>query len=184
MMIGIRASALGLMLCVASASALHAQARPDFSGEWRVVDSAASRASVASTGDASFQRGDMGSGWGAALTIKQDASRLSVQYPYFSSYDLQPPILLQYLLDGSESRNSLNVGHAESELRSRAAWDGATLVITTRSAGPVGSDGRPITVEVRQALSLQSPTVLRVVTTRVGILGAATTTTTVTYGKR
>jgi hypothetical protein len=180
-----RTTALALVLCATSATTLHAQARPDFSGVWtRAADSTAGRGSVAATGDAAFQRGDMGSGWGATLTIKQDASQLSVQYPYFSTYDLQPPILLEYKLDGSESKNGLNVGHTTSMQTSRAMWDGETLVITTRSTGPVGADGKPVPVEVKQAMSLQSPTVLRVVTTRAGILGAAATTTTVTYTKR
>ena len=184
-MIGKRPIALAFVLAVASATALRAQTRPDFSGEWmRAVDSTATRGSVAATGDASFQRGDMGSGWGSALTIKQDEGRLSVQYPYFSSYDLQPPILLQYKLDGSESLNTLNVGHTASEQRARVTWEGSTLVITTRSSGPAGPDGRPVSVEMRQALSLQSPTVLRIVTTRDGVLGGATTTTQATYAKR
>ena len=182
----IRMAMLGVALCVAaSAEMAHAQARPDFSGDWvRSADSAAVRPAVAATGDAAFARGDMGSGWGSMLTIKQDSSRITVQYPYFSTYDLQPPIRLVYALDGSESRNSLNVGHSSSEQRSRTSWEGSTLVISTRSNGPAGPDGRPVTVEVRQALSLQSPTVLRIVTTRLGVLGGATTSTQVSYTRR
>ena len=181
-----RMAMLGAALCVAgSAAVAHAQARPDFSGEWvRSADSTAARPAVAATGDAAFARGDMGSGWGTPLTIKQDSSRVSVQYAFFSTYDLQPPIRLVYALDGSESRNSLNVGHSASEQRSRVSWEGSTLVITTHQPGPAGPDGRPVTVEMRQALSLQSPTGLRIVTTRAGVLGGATTTTQATYTKR
>jgi hypothetical protein len=184
MMATVRVIAAAIALC-AVVPALQAQERPNFSGEWiRAADSTAGRPAVAATGDAAFARGDMGSGWGTPLTIKQDSSRLSVQYVFFSSYDLQPPILLLYALDGSESRNNLNIGHTTSEQRSRATWEGSTLVITTRSAGPAGPDGRPVPVETRQVLSLQSPTMLRVVTTRAGVLGGSTTTTTVTYNKR
>ena len=162
-----------------------AQARPDFSGEWvRSADSTTARPAVATTGDAAFARGDMGSGWGTPLSIKQDSTRITVQYAFFSTYDLQPPIRLAYALDGSESRNSLNVGHTTSEQRSRVSWEGSTLVITTREPGPAGPDGRPVSVEMRQALSLQSPTVLHIVTTRVGVLGGATTSTQVNYTKR
>ncbi len=178
---------LASTLCAAVfATPAGAQSRPDFSGEWiRPADSAAAvRTSAAPSGDAAFQRGEMGSGWGTVLSVKQEAARLTLEYPYFSAYDLQPPIHLEYALDGSESRNSIMLGHAASELRSRVAWEGSSMVITTHAPGPVGPDGRPVTVETRHALTLQSPTLLRIVTTRVGVLGGATTTAQVTYRKR
>lgn len=162
-----------------------AQQRPDFSGTWtRAADSAATGATVAATGDAAFRRGDMGSGWGSPLTIKQQANRLTVEYQVFSAYDLQPPLQLGYALDGSASTNAVMMGHATSDLRSTASWNDAMLVIATTYPGPKGRDGKVIPVAVRQSLQLASSTTLIIETVRAGILGAAATTTRVMYTKR
>jgi len=139
-----------------------AQARPDFTGEWTRVDSTSEQRSVAAVGDAAFRVGDMGSGWGSPLTLRQEGNRLSVEYTQFSTYDLQPKLRFVFSLDGSESRNAINIGHAESMLRSRTAWRDSTLVVTTVFPGPSG------TTEVRQVLMLTSPTTLVIETTRGG----------------
>ena len=180
------AAMVGAVSLAGALTAAGAQQRPDFTGEWaRTVDSAATtRPAAASTGDATFRRGEMGSGWGSPVTITQDPGRLMVEYTFFSAYDLQPRLRFIYALDGSESRNSVMIGHASNEQRSRVAWTGNTLVITTRGSGPAGTDGRAVIAEVRQALTLESPNLLRVETTRVGVLGGATTTSQATYSKR
>lgn len=177
---------VGALLIAGTTAGAGAQQRPDFSGEWTRADSVADGRSVAATGDASFRRGDMGSGWGSPITIAQQPDRLTVEYAYFSTYDLQPRLRFVYALDGSESRNSVMIGHAESEQRSRVAWDGSTLVITTMHPVPSAAAtwGRTAVAEVRQALTLQSPTSLVVETTRMGILGGPTTTTRAVYTKR
>ena len=149
------------------------QARPDFSGEWTRVDSVEQR-SVAAVGDAAFRVGTMGSGWGSPLTVRQDANRLVVEYRHFGTYDLQPPLRFTFALDGSESSNSIMIGHAESLVRSRAAWRDSTLVITMTYPAPQ-SVGGP--VEVRQTLKLESPGSLVVETTRAGVPGATSTRT-------
>lgn len=148
-----------------------AQQRPNFSGDWTRVDRAPDRPSVAATGDADFRSGTMGSGWGSPITIRQDSSRVVIEYPFFSAYDLQPPLRFVYALDGSESRNSVMIGHAASEQRSRVAWRDSTLVITTTYRTP-DLGGGSTTAEVRQALTLESPNTLIVETTRTGIPGA------------
>ena len=137
-----------------------AQARPDFSGEWTRVDSTTEQRSVASVGDAAFRVGNMGSGWGSPLSLKQQGNQLVVEYTHFGTYDLQPRLRFAYALDGSESRNALNIGHTEEMLRSRAMWRDSTLVITTIYPAPSG------TTEVRHALTLESPTSLLIETTR------------------
>lgn len=139
-----------------------AQAHPDFSGTWVRADSA-ERPSIASVGDAAFRRGDMGTGWGSPLTIRQDGRQLSVEYIHFIAYDLQPPIRLSFALDGTESRHALMIGHAETVLRSVAVWVYNSLVITTRSPSPTGVGA---TSEMRQTLTLSSPTALVIETTR------------------
>jgi len=142
------------------------------------------RPSTAATGDASFRRGDMGSGWGAAITITQRADSLAVEYVYFSTYDLQPRLRFAYALDGSESRNSVMIGHATSEQRSRVAWNGSSLVITTMYPAPSSSEGRAAVAEVRQTLTLETPTSLVFETTRMAIRGGPTNTTRSVYTKR
>ncbi|HLA89284.1 MAG TPA: hypothetical protein VJL28_02490 [Gemmatimonadaceae bacterium] len=177
-----RATSLAGLLSLAGAvSVAAAQERPNFSGEWVRADSAAVQVTVAATGDASFRRGDMGSGWGSPFTITQRADRLVVEYTFFSAYDLQPRLRFTYALDGSESRNAVMIGHATSEQKSKASWVGSTLVIATTYPAPSDAGGRAVTAEVRQALTLESPTLLVVETTRVGVLGGATTTTRATY---
>lgn len=154
-----------------------AQSRPDFSGEWTRVDSSAEQRSVVSVGDGAFRVGNMGSGWGSPLTLRQQGNRLVVEYTQFSTYDLQPKLVLTFALDGSETRNTINIGHADEILRSRAAWRDNTLVITTIYPAPDG------TTEVRQALSLESPTSLIVETARAGRSGTAPTVIRTTYRK-
>jgi hypothetical protein len=160
-------AALGML-----AGSAGAQTRPDFSGEWTRVDSGTESRSVAAVGDAAFRVGNMGSGWGSPLTLRQQGAQLVVEYQHFGTYDLQPRLRFVYALDGSESRNAVMIGHAESVLRSRATWSDSTLVITTTYPGPSGN------TDVRHALTLASPTSLTIETTR----AAATIRT--TYNKR
>ncbi len=180
-----RFAVLGAVLLLAPA--LHAQARPDFSGRWvRVEDSTAAHApAVATAGDLPFRTGDLGSGWGTAaapLTITQRADSVIVEYVFFSSYDLQPPVRLAYAVDGAESVNSVMIGHATSVQRARLAWNGATLVITTDY--PLPRDVSPArTIAVRQTLALESPATLTIETRRAGLLGAAPTTVTTRYAR-
>jgi hypothetical protein len=154
-------------------------ARPDFSGTWERVDAEPEAPTVVATGDVPFRSGTMGSGWGSPITIRQEGGTLVVEYPHFSAYDLQPPIRLTYALDGSESRNAVMIGHTTSPQRSRIAWRDRTLVITTEWTGPVPGSR----VQVRQALTLESPDTLQVETTREGLDGAPPSVTRTTYAK-
>ena len=149
-------------LCLATS--LAAQQRPSFAGEWVATDDRA--ATVAATGDAAFRRGDMGSGWGSTLTIAQTTDSVIVSYVFFGTYDLQPPIRLAFALAG-ESTQSLMVGHATSELRSRISWRDSSLVITSAYALPRGIESRT-PAEVTRTLTLTSPTSLVVETARAG----------------
>ena len=169
-----------ILLLVLAATDARAQL-PDFSGSWVRADSATERPSVASVGNAAFQRGAMGDGWGSPLTLHQSADTLVVEYAHFARYDLQPPLRLVYALNGSESRNAIMIGHAESRLTSRAAWRNATLVITTRFSVP-GSATE--TIEVRQVLALLAADTLVVETTRPGAAGSPPIVTRVVYAKR
>ena len=169
-----------ITLSVTASLSAVAQQRPNFSGEWTRSDHA-DRPSVAATGDAAFPSGSMASGWGSPITVRQDSSRIVIEYQFFSAYDLQPPLRFVYALDGSESRNSVMIGHATSQQRSRVMWRDSTLVITTIYPTPDLAAGNP-TAEVRQALTLESPSTLIVETTRTGVGGAPVIRTVFTKG--
>jgi hypothetical protein len=145
---------------------------PDFSGEWIAADSALEQRSVATVGDASFRVGTPGNGWRSPVTIRQQPNQLVVEFAFFSTYDLQPRLRLTYALDGSESRNAVMIGHAETLLRSRTAWRDSALVITTAYPLPGGNG----TTEVRQALTLASSSSLVVETIFAGSPTALRTT--------
>jgi hypothetical protein len=125
----------------------------------------------------------MGSGWGSTITITQDANSLTVQYAFFARGDLQPPLKFVYALDGSEAKNSVMMGRGVQAQASRTAWDGGTLVITTVHTFAHPETGQPMTAEVTQKLSLESPTSLVVETTRRGVLGGPPSTVRTVYRK-
>lgn len=160
------------------AAALSVAQQPSFAGQWVVVPD-----SVPSGRGAAM--GTPGSGWGTPLTITQDDARLVVEYPFFSRYDMQPPLKFTYALDGTETRNSVMLGNGLQEQTSRAAWNGATLVITTVHvlANPSGA-GDSLRVQVTQRLSLESPTRLIAETTRAGVLGGQPSTVRSVYTKQ
>ncbi len=154
------------LLLLAAATSAHAQMPPSFAGAWARVDSAPERPTVAATGDARFPIGNMGGGWGSPFTIRQTADSLVVEVVHFSSYDLQPKLRYDFALDGSETRQRINIAHAELVLRSRVRWDGATLVITTLYPNPPEIGGAP--TEVRQRLTLDESGRLLMETARPG----------------
>jgi hypothetical protein len=153
---------------------------PDFSGTWERVDAEPELPSVATAGDLAFRSGSVGGGWGSPITLRQDARALVVEYVHFSAYDLQPPVRLIFALDGSDSENTVMIGHAASVQRSRVAWRDRTLVITTELAGPDPGSR----VQVRRALTLESPDTLQVATTREGPGGTPSAVTRTAYAKR
>ena len=108
----------------------------------------------------------MGSGWGSPLTIRQSADSLIVEFPHFSTYDLQPPLRYAYSLNGSESRNTIMIGHADTHEVSRASWSGDTLVVVTSFPAPASGDARPRTSILRQSLALAADGALVIETTR------------------
>ena len=167
---------------LALATTARAQTRPDLSGTW--VRGAEGAPTVATAGDAAFRVGDMGTGLGTPLTITQRRDSLVLEYVFFSSYDLQPPIRFAYAMDGSESPNEITIGHAATTQRARIVWRDSSVVITTRH--PVPAEVVPITgpaVEVRQIITLASPTSIVVETTRPGGNGQPQTIR-ATYTKR
>lgn len=182
---------------LAAPATVAGQERPDLSGRWvdETVEPAAAggRAGGVGAGQARGRgagpgrgrgRGTLGSGWGPDITIAQEGNRLTVQYVRFSRGDMQPPIIYQFTLDGSESRNRLLLGWGVEEPVSHARWDGNRLVITTQHSSPPPATGVPAAYMTTQVLSLESAATLIVETTRPGAMGGETTVTRTTYTKR
>lgn len=180
------AKCLSVMLaapCVIPPTAV-AQPRPSFAGEWVRVDNSAAAPSVAAAGDVEFRTGDMGSGWGSPLTIRQSADSLIVEFTQFSAYDLQPKLRYAFALNGRESRNGIMIGHSESLQRARVSWNGATLVIVTTHGAPIGPGGRPVNMETRQSLTVREDGQLLIDTARFGASGGPPNIVHSVYRKR
>jgi hypothetical protein len=156
------------------------QAPTDFSGRWTV------EAPVAAPGGGRGRgatRGDMGSGWSSTITITQDAKQLVVESMIYTRSDLQAQPRFVYALDGSETRNTVMMGRGAQIQSSRAVWEGASLRISTTHMLSDPSTGKPLTTEVTQTLSLESPARLVVDVTRGGVLGGPSSTTRTIYTK-
>jgi hypothetical protein len=125
----------------------------------------------------------MGSGWGSNITVTQDPTRLTVEYMFFARGDMQPPLKFVYALDGSETRNSVMMGRGIQAQTSRARWDGDKLVITTVHTFTHPETGQPMTSELKQTLSLESPSRLIVESTRNAVLGGPPSTAQTIYRK-
>lgn len=174
MSFGFRTMVAVLVLLVVTSA--NAQTRPDFSGRW-VIPPEAGRGGRGATS------GSPGSGWGSDITITQDPKNLTVEYVFFGRGDLQPPLKFAYALDGSETKNRVMMGRGIEERVSKTDWDGNKLVIITRFAFPDPVTGRSTTTDMKQVLTLETPTTLLVETTRSAFGGGAPTITKTTYTK-
>jgi hypothetical protein len=177
--------------CFASAIALvvlstaHAQTPPDFSGRWTSEPPAAdSAARGGRAGGRGAPAGTMGSGWGTNITITQDAKQLTVEYAFFVRGDMQKPLRFVYALDGSETKNSVMMGHGIQTTTARSGWQGDKLVITTVQSFPNPENGRPMTSELTRTLSLEASASLVVESVIAGVLGGPPTTTRTVYRKQ
>jgi len=139
--------------------AMSAQSQPNFGGKWTLAEPSA-------------QVG-FGAGFGMAFTAVQDEKTLTI------TRDVQGTELKSvYNLDGSDSKNSLNVNGNSIDLVSKAKWDGGKLVIAT-TANFGGN-----TFETSNALSLDASGILTVESTRPDFQGGgAPITSKATYKK-
>ena len=120
----------------------------------------------------------------------QDMHGLTVERVFFSRGDLQPALKFQYSLEGLETTNAVLMGRGLQEQVSRAVWEGDRLVITTVYDRVNPEDGRAMTSEVVQTLSLRaarSPSgraSLVIETLRGGVLGGPSSVTRTVYTRR
>ena len=116
--------------------------------------------------------------------MTQDAVALAVQYTYFHPREVQPPFVFRYRLDGTPSRNTVNLGRGPQEQVSRASFEGTALVITTTHAFTNPLNGQAMTSETRQVLTLESSTLLVIETTRSAVMGGKASTTKTAYNRK
>jgi hypothetical protein len=69
------------------------------------------------------------------------------------------------------------------EERSRATWDGGSLVITSTYTFAHPETGEPVEGTLTRTLSLESPTTMVVEVSRAGVLGGPPNTTRTVYRK-
>ena len=124
---------------------------------------------------ATVRQPDFGGTWGRDITIRHDDRIVTVEWQPFTPYDLQPPLVFVYPLDGSEKINAVAMGRGLQTQRSRASMDGTALVITTVHAD---------STQVRQTLTLESPTTLVIDTVRSGASNGATLTSRTVYTRK
>ena len=108
---------LSVAAVVLMAAGLVAQAKPSFTGEWKIVADPGSGGA----------RGEPGKD----LTITQSATAMTVEYR--AGGQAPAPVKLTYKLDGSVSKNVLpgRGGAAPAEQISKAMWASNKLVVTT-----------------------------------------------------
>jgi len=147
--------ALGVALALGAQSAALAQARPDFSGTWRLNQAKSSRSAVGNTPDIPFP---------SQIEVKQSATDVSV----LSTSVRQQPISAVYKLDGSKVTVQAPEGISET---GEARVDGGKLVVTSRRSfsSPAGDivvefkeiwslDGNALTIEKTRTQSGESST--------------------------
>lgn len=89
---------------------------------------------------------------------------------------MQPPMRLHYVLDGSESRNVVNIGRGRQEQTSRAVWTGTSLTITTHHGA-----GTPLAAQITQVFTVDAAAILTIETTRVAGDSSTPSTTVARY---
>jgi len=107
---------------LAVATVAFAQAKPDFSGTWAPEPAAGAAAGGGAPGGGG---GGGGRGFGGPMTVKQTATELSVERQGRGGN----PMTTTYKLDGTPTKVQMGQGEAEVT----AKWDGAKLVITTKT---------------------------------------------------
>ena len=108
--------ALGLVVTLGAQTDVSAQARPDFSGTWRISQSKSSRNVVGNTPDIQFP---------SQLEVKQTATDIAV----VATSVRQRPVSATYKLDGSKVNVQAPEGITET---GEAMLNGSNLVITSR----------------------------------------------------
>lgn len=154
---------LALAALVAVPALSVAQAKPDLSGSWTLNNDKSDPAPARGGGGGGGGRGGGGRGGGVAaqMTIKQTPTQLTIDRTM--GQGTQTAV---YKLDGTESANTVGAGEAKS----KAAWQGPKLAITTSQMMPGRGGGDPIAVEIKEVYGVEGGalTIERTQTTPMG----------------
>ncbi len=125
-----RSMLFGVFLALVVVTVAFAQGKPNFQGVWAPQTPPAAAAPAGGGG-----RG----GGGGPMTVTQTATQLTVERTMG-----QNTMKTVYNLDGTESKNEMagRGGGAPTTSTSTVKWDGAKLVITTKSEGANGPQER------------------------------------------
>jgi hypothetical protein len=145
-----------LALLALGASSLAAQAKPNFSGHWVVIP------------DSTKPANGMGGMATTEAVIAQDEKTLAV-----TRATAMGEVKVVYNLDGSDSKNTIQMGPNSADLLSHAKWEGNKLTINTT----INMGGQ--TVNTSSTYSLDSNGNLVVEQTSPGMGGGAITLRTV-----
>jgi len=188
------AAAVVLLSLVFQTQTPVATTRPDFNGRWADVAPAPAQPGQGRQGAAGAPGGraggpgaqavSAGSGWLTPFTITQTANELTVEYSFFSRGDMQPPLKHVFALDGSERQATMNLGRGPQLQVTSASWAADKLVLKTVHSFTDPMTGKPMTVDVKQTLSLENATTLIVETVRGPALGGQATSAKSTYQKQ
>ncbi len=160
---------------------------PDFSGSWSTAV-LETRSPLGRSAPPVVPT--LGSGWGDKISINHTPDRLEIERVVFTPRELQPPVRYRFALDGSETKNAIQMGRTDPDLASTTVWESNRLVITTLYPFQDPGTGQWGRQKVIQTLWLAPPTetpwepTLVVETSREGVLGgtAATNRTVYTRG--
>ena len=154
-----RAAILIVVSAVLAVPALAlAQAKTDFSGTWSFDEAKSDPAS----GPGGGGRGGGGRGTPTKLVIKQTPSEITIEQTLANGAHS-----VVYKLDGSESVNKL----ARSEIKAKATWNGANLVVSGKQS--ISTPQGTFEIEVKDVYSLATGA-LTITATRVTPLGETT----------
>jgi hypothetical protein len=129
-------TALSVCLALGAQAVTLAQARPDFSGTWRLNQAKSSRAVVGNNPDIPFP---------SQVEVKQSPTDIAV----LNTSVRQQPVSAVYKLDGSKVNVQAPEGITET---GEARLDGSKLVITSRRS--FSSPAGDIVVEFKETWSL------------------------------
>jgi hypothetical protein len=154
----------GALIVVLTSGYAAGQERPDFSGTWTAVAEP-----VAATGK------PVPPAFGQQFTIIQKGQTLTLMRTFSAG-----PATINYVLDGSETTSRMpgRLCEPDSAATWSASWDGNAVALAM--VGAVPPNGKPIKMDVKSMLRLESADTLRVeMTARVAGQTEPRTTTTV-----
>jgi hypothetical protein len=160
---------LGALALVTATVSVYAQAKPSFAGKWTLVPAEGEAGGGGGRGGRGGRGGGGGGGFacGMECTITQDAAMLKVERMAGENM-----VSATFKLDGTDSVNTSMGRGGETQVTSKAMWEGNNLVVTTTN--PNG--------EVKSVISMEGG-MLKVARTAPGRGGGEPTTTTTTYKK-